>query len=166
MIRFASEDIGNAAPQALQLSINARQSYEVLGSPEGELALYQAAAYLATAPKSDAVYLAMKQVAKEIKKSGTQPVPMQVRNAPTGLMQDLGYGAGYVNPHRERVNPVLIEALPEKLRGCKFYQPSENGYEVTVGQRLAERAKIRRELTAEVRPAGGSGRTGSREKRT
>ncbi len=144
MIRFASEDIGNAAPQALQLAINARQAYEILGSPEGELALYQVAAYLATAPKSDAVYLAMKRITKEIKKSGNQPVPMQVRNAPTGLMQELGYGAGYVNPHREKINPVLIEALPEKLSGASFYEPAGNGYEATVLQRLKEREQLKK----------------------
>ena len=148
MIRFASEDVGNAAPQALQLAINARQAYETLGSPEGELALYQVAAYLATAPKSDAVYLAMKRVAKEIKKSGNQPVPMQVRNAPTGLMQELGYGAGYVNPHRDEINPVLIEALPEKLSGASFYEPAGHGYEATVLQRLKEREQLKKKLQA------------------
>ncbi len=148
MIRFASEDIGNAAPQALQLAINGRQAYETLGSPEGELALYQVAAYLTTAPKSDAVYLAMKRVAKEIKRSGNQPVPMQVRNAPTGLMQELGYGAGYVNPHRDKINPAMIEALPEELCGISFYEPSENGYEATVRQRLKEREQLKKRLPA------------------
>ncbi len=143
MIRFASEDIGNAAPQALQLAINARQAYETLGSPEGELALYQAAVYLATAPKSDAVYLAMKRVAKEIKVTGSQPVPLQVRNAPTGLMKELGYGRDYVNPHRDVMNPLLIEALPEKLSESSFYRPTENGYEATIRQRLAERERLR-----------------------
>ncbi|MCK5681486.1 replication-associated recombination protein A [bacterium] len=164
MIRFASEDVGNAAPQALQLAINARQAYETLGSPEGELALFQVAAYLATAPKSDAVYLAMKRVMKEIKRSGNQPVPMQVRNAPTGLMQGLGYGEGYVNPHRDRVNPGLIEALPEKLHDPSFYQPSENGYEITVRQRMAEREKIKREAISAAQPAaaGSSGSRGDR----
>ncbi len=145
MIRFASEDIGNAAPQALQLAINARQAYETLGSPEGELALYQAAVYLATAPKSDALYLAMKRVAKEIKATGSQPVPLQVRNAPTGLMKELGYGRDYVNPHRDVMNPLLIEALPEKLSSSSFYRPTENGYEATIRQRLAEREELRRQ---------------------
>lgn len=153
MIRFASEDIGNAAPQALQLAINARQAYEVLGSPEGELALYQAAAYLTTAPKSDAVYLAMKRIGQEIKRSGNQPVPMQVRNAPTGLMQELGYGAGYVNPHRDKMNPGLIEALPEKLSSSSFYQPAGNGYEATVCQRLNEREKLKRQLNSKSQTA-------------
>lgn len=164
MIRFASEDVGNAAPQALQLAINARQAYATLGSPEGELALYQVAAYLTTAPKSDAVYLAMKRVVNEIKKSGNQPVPMQVRNAPTGLMQDLGYGTGYVNPHRDRINPGLIAALPEKLAGTAFYQPTGNGYEATVCQRLQEREQLLRQLQSAATadstgkgPVSGSG---------
>jgi putative ATPase len=139
MIRFASEDIGNAAPQALQLAINARQAYETLGSPEGELALYQTAVYLATAPKSDAVYLAVKRVAREIKKSGSLPVPLQVRNAPTGLMKDLGYGREYVNPHRAPENPALIQALPEGLQERSFYRPTSNGYEETIRRRLVER---------------------------
>ncbi len=162
MIRFASEDVGNAAPQALQLAINARQAYEILGSPEGELALYQVAAYLTTAPKSDAVYLAMKRVVKEIKKSGNQPVPMQVRNAPTGLMQNLGYGDGYVNPHRDRINPGLIAALPEKLAGAAFYQPTGNGYEATVCQRLQEREQLLRELkSSAAKPADKRSKPGS-----
>ena len=155
MIRFASEDIGNAAPQALQLAINARQAYETLGSPEGELALYQAAVYLATAPKSDAVYLAMKRVAKEIKATGSQPVPLQVRNAPTGLMKELGYGRDYVNPHRDVMNPLLIEALPEKLSESSFYRPTENGYEVTIRERLAARKELRRQRLSRA----GSGRS-------
>ena len=155
MIRFASEDIGNAAPQALQLAINARQAYETLGSPEGELALYQAAVYLATAPKSDAVYLAMKRVAKEIKATGSQPVPLQVRNAPTGLMKELGYGRDYVNPHRDEMNPLLIEALPEKLSELSFYRPTANGYEVTIRERLAAREELRRQRLS----GAGSGRS-------
>ena len=154
MIRFASEDIGNAAPQALQLAINARQAYETLGSPEGELALYQAAVYLATAPKSDAVYLALKRVAKEIKSTGNQPVPLQVRNAPTGLMKELGYGRDYVNPHRDVLNPALIKALPEKLVESSFYRPTENGYELTIRQRLVERERLRRQGLSGI----GSGR--------
>ena len=157
MIRFASEDIGNAAPQALQLAINARQAYETLGSPEGELALYQAAVYLATAPKSDAVYLAMKRVVKEIKATGSQPVPLQVRNAPTGLMKELGYGRNYVNPHRDLMNPLLIEALPENLLESSFYRPTANGYEATIRQRLLEREGLRREPVSGSSAGGRDG---------
>ena len=146
MIRFASEDIGNAAPQALQLAINARQAYETLGSPEGELALCQAAVYLATAPKSDAVYRAWKRVLKEIKASGNQPVPLQVRNAPTGLLRKLDYGRGYVNPHRDPANPARIQALPEGLWEKSFYRPTDSGYEATIGQRLEERRRMAAKL--------------------
>jgi putative ATPase len=146
MIRFASEDIGNAAPQALQLAINARQAYETLGSPEGELALGQAAVYLATAPKSDAVYRAWKRVRKEIKTSGNLPVPLQVRNAPTGLLKKLDYGKDYVNPHRAPENPARIRALPEGLREKSFYRPTANGYEETIARRLEERRRRAAEL--------------------
>jgi putative ATPase len=138
MIRFASEDIGNAAPQALQLAINARQAYEVLGSPEGELALLQAAVYLAVAPKSDAVYLAEKRVRREIDATGHLPVPLQLRNAPTRLMKEWGYAEGYVNPHRaaESGGPWL-DCLPAGLRERSFYRPTASGYEDTIRQRQA-----------------------------
>ncbi|MBN2231814.1 MAG: replication-associated recombination protein A [Deltaproteobacteria bacterium] len=138
MIRFASEDIGNAAPQALQLAINARQAYEVLGSPEGELALLQAAVYLAAAPKSDAVYRAEKLVRREIEATGHLPVPLPLRNAPTRLVREWGYGEGYVNPHRaaESGGPRLV-CLPEGLRERAFYRPTASGYEDTIRQRQA-----------------------------
>ncbi|MBN2333153.1 MAG: replication-associated recombination protein A [Deltaproteobacteria bacterium] len=140
MIRFASEDIGNAAPQALQMAINARQAYEVLGSPEGELSLMQAAVYLAVSPKSDAIYLAVKRVRREIEQTGSLPVPLQVRNAPTKLMKKLDYGKGYVNPHRaaESGGP-LLECLPEGLRERHFYRPGRQGFEETITARLQER---------------------------
>lgn len=140
MIRFASEDIGNASPQALQMAINARQAYEILGSPEGELSLMQAAVYLAVAPKSDAVYLAAKRLKQEFKKTGHLPVPLQVRNAPTNLMKKLDYGKGYVNPHRaaESGGP-LLECLPEGLQERHFYRPTHNGFEDTICRRLQER---------------------------
>ncbi len=144
MIRFASEDIGNASPQALQMAINARQAYEILGSPEGEICLQQAAVYLAAAPKSDAVYLAAKRVRREIRKTGNLPVPLQLRNAPTGLMRRLDYGRGYVNPHRaaEQGGP-LLECLPAGLEEKRFYRPTGNGFEETISRRLRERARRR-----------------------
>ncbi|MEA2108381.1 MAG: replication-associated recombination protein A [Pseudomonadota bacterium] len=140
MIRFASEDIGNASPQALQMAINARQAYEILGSPEGEMSLMQAAVYLAVAPKSDAVYLASKRVKGELKQTGNLPVPLQVRNAPSKLMKKLDYGKGYVNPHRaaEDGGP-LLECLPAGLRERHFYRPGHNGFEDTICRRLQER---------------------------
>jgi len=142
MIRFASEDIGNASPQALQMAINARQAYEILGSPEGEMSLMQAAVYLAVAPKSDAVYLAVKRVKKELKQTGHPPVPLQVRNAPTALMKKLDYGKGYVNPHRAaEAGGPLLECLPEGLRERRFYRPTRNGFEETICRRLQERKR-------------------------
>ncbi|MBW1645806.1 MAG: replication-associated recombination protein A [Deltaproteobacteria bacterium] len=142
MIRFASEDIGNASPQALQMAINARQAYEILGSPEGEICLQQAAVYLAAAPKSDAVYLAAKRVRREVKATGHLPVPLQLRNAPTKLMRQLDYGRGYVNPHRaaESGGPLLA-CLPDGLREKSFYRPTTNGFEDTITRRLQERAR-------------------------
>ena len=140
MIRFASEDIGNASPQALQMAINARQAYEILGSPEGEMSLMQAAVYLAVAPKSDAVYLASKRVKRELKQTGNLPVPLQVRNAPTKLMKKLDYGQGYVNPHRvAEAGGPLLECLPAGLRERHFYRPGHNGFEDTICRRLQER---------------------------
>ncbi|RLB68463.1 MAG: replication-associated recombination protein A, partial [Deltaproteobacteria bacterium] len=128
------------SPQALQMAINARQAYEVLGSPEGEMSLMQAAVYLAVAPKSDAVYLAAKRVKKELKQTGHLPVPMQVRNAPTSLMKKLDYGRGYVNPHRAaETGGPLLECLPEGLRERHFYRPTRNGFEETICRRLQER---------------------------
>jgi putative ATPase len=145
MIRFASEDIGNASPQALQMAINARQAYEILGSPEGEMSLMQAAVYLAVAPKSDAVYLASKRVKRELKQTGNLPVPLQVRNAPTKLMKKLDYGKGYVNPHRAaEAGGTLLECLPAGLRERNFYRPGHNGFEDTICRRLQERKETKK----------------------
>ncbi|HIC85085.1 MAG TPA: hypothetical protein EYP06_02160 [Desulfobacterales bacterium] len=99
MIRVATEDVGLADPQALQVAVAAFEAFERVGSPEGELALAEAAAYLALAPKSNALYLAEKEVREEIKRTGTLPVPLHIRNAPTKLMKKLGYGKGYLYPH-------------------------------------------------------------------
>lgn len=136
MIRFASEDIGNADPQALSLAIAARQAYEVLGSPEGELALLQCAVYLATAPKSNAVYVASKLARAEIERSGSLPVPLHIRNAPTSLMKDLGYGAGYQYDHDQEGGVSAQEFLPEGLTQRLFYQPAPYGFEREIAKRM------------------------------
>ncbi len=136
MIRFASEDIGNAEPQALQITLNCREAYHLLGSPEGELALYQAAVYLATAPKSNAVYALTHKVRADIKRTGSLPVPLHLRNAPTKLMRELGYGQGYRYAHDDREALVLQEHLPEQLAGTIYYEPSNRGYEALVRERL------------------------------
>jgi putative ATPase len=142
LIRFASEDIGNGDPKALEVAINCRHAYTMLGSPEGELALYQATAYLATAPKSNAVYMTEKMVKKEIRRSGSLPVPLHLRNAPTRLMADVGYGKNYRYAHDNPDGLVAQEHLPEQLSGKVFYQPTNRGYEAVIRDRLIKWRKI------------------------
>jgi putative ATPase len=137
MIRFASEDVGNADPRALSLAIDALRAYHFLGSPEGELALAQAVLYLATAPKSNAAYIAFGRVQGEIRRTGSLPVPLHIRNAPTRLMKELGYGEGYRYAHDYEEAVVSQEHLPEELRGKRFYEPTDRGYEKMIGVRLA-----------------------------
>ena len=136
MVRFASEDIGLADPQALQQALAAKEAYHFLGSPEGELALVQAAVYLATAPKSNALYQAHGQVKKVIEKTGALPVPLHLRNAPTSLMKGLGYGQGYRYAHDYPEGLVAQENFPEELKGRRFYHPTERGFEKTIKARL------------------------------
>lgn len=145
MIRFASEDIGNADPQALQVTINCRDAFQMLGSPEGELALVQAAVYLATAPKSNALYEAEKQVRKDIRSTGSLPVPLHLRNAPTRLMKDLGYGKGYRYAHDSQEALVDQEHLPAELAGTTYYHPTNRGFEAVIRDRLIKWRKILRQ---------------------
>ncbi|NLX19194.1 MAG: replication-associated recombination protein A [Desulfobulbus sp.] len=142
MIRFASEDIGNADPQALRVALDCRQAYHLLGTPEGELALMQAAVYLATAPKSNAVYLCAKKVQKDIQRTGSLPVPLNLRNAPTALMRKLGYGKGYEYAHDHRDGLVLQEHLPPELTGTTYYEPTTRGYEAVIKDRLTKWKQI------------------------
>ncbi len=136
LVRFASEDIGVADPHALVQANASRSAYQALGSPEGELALAQTVVYLATAPKSNAVYTAAKEVRALIKKSGSLPVPMHIRNAPTSLMKELGYNKGYLYAHDDKDGLVAQTHLPEQLEGKIFYKPTNRGYESVVKQRL------------------------------
>ncbi|MGD9215314.1 MAG: replication-associated recombination protein A [Desulfobacteraceae bacterium] len=136
MVRFASEDIGNADPYALQLTMAAMEAFRFIGSPEGELALAQAVVYLSTAPKSNSIYRAYGQVQNTIRKTGTLPVPMHIRNAPTGLMKQLGYGRDYKYAHDYDGAYVAQHHLPEQLQGQKYYIPTELGYEKNIKQRL------------------------------
>jgi len=136
MVRFASEDIGNADPHALTMAINAMETYRFLGSPEGDLALAHAAAYLAVAPKSNSIYTAYKKAVDIAQKSGFLPVPMHIRNAPTKLMKDLGYAKGYKYAHDFEGGHVVQQYLPDKLKGTLFYLPTERGYEKIIKQRL------------------------------
>ncbi len=136
MVRFASEDIGNADPYALQITMSAMEAYRFLGHPEGDLALAQAVVYLATAPKSNSIYSAFEKVESVIEDSGALPVPMHIRNAPTALMKHSGYGKNYRYAHDYKGAYVPQAYLPEKLQGQLFYHPSDRGYEKTVKQRL------------------------------
>jgi putative ATPase len=137
LVRFASEDVGNADPAALRLALDAKEAYHFLGSPEGELALAQATCYLALAPKSNAVYAAYGAVQADIRDRPAEPVPLHLRNAPTGLMAHLGYGRGYQYAHDAPDAQVDQEHLPEGLRGRVYYRPTDRGLERELGQRLA-----------------------------
>jgi len=136
VVRFASEDVGNADPQALQVAIAATESYRFLGTPEGELAIAQAIVYCATAPKSNAMYTALKQAKSDAKKYGELPVPLHIRNAPTKLMKNLGYGSGYRYDHESEDAYSGQEHLPDRLVGTSYYQPSRVGFEKTIDERL------------------------------
>jgi putative ATPase len=136
MVRFASEDIGIADPQALTIALNGMEAFRFLGPPEGELALAQVAIYLATAPKSNAVYTAYKGVQEDIRRHGTLPVPLHIRNAPTELMKDLGYGANYRYAHDYEDAFVAQQYLPREIRTHRYYHPTERGYEKTVKKLL------------------------------
>ena len=144
MVRFASEDVGNADPQALSVALSAMQAFQFIGLPEGELALAQAAVYLATAPKSNALYAGFGKVKQAIHKTGTLPVPLHIRNAPTGLMKNLGYGKDYKYAHNHADAYIPQEYLPEKLRGQTYYTPTDRGYEKVIKERLEKWLKIKR----------------------
>ena len=136
MVRFATEDIGMADPGALTMALNASESYRMLGAPEGEDALFQAAVYLSTAPKSNSVYMAHKEVRKKVQETGYAPVPLHIRNAPTKLMKEMKYGEGYQYAHDHPDAFVPQSYLPDNLEGARFYVPSDRGYEKIVKQRL------------------------------
>ncbi len=136
MVRFATEDVGNADPYALRTALDAADAYRFLGSPEGELALAQAAVYLATAPKSNSIYTAWEDARGAVRETGTLPVPLHIRNAPTALMKNLGYGKGYQYAHDHKDAYIPQRYLPDALLGRRFYAPSDRGYEQTVKTRL------------------------------
>jgi putative ATPase len=136
MIRFASEDVGMADPQALVVCMAAQQAYHFIGLPEGELALAQAAVYLATAPKSNALYTALGRVKEEISQSGYLPVPLHIRNAPTKLMKELDYGKGYKYAHDYPDSYVAQDYLPEKIVQKLFYHPKREGFEKIIKDRI------------------------------
>jgi len=141
--RMAVEDVGLADPRALTLCIDAWQAYERLGTPEGELALATAVVYLACAPKSNAVYVAMGAAMADVEEFGTLDVPLRLRNAPTRLMKNLGYGRGYRYAHDEEGKVAEMDCLPESLKGRSYYKPTEEGREKALAQRMEEIRRIR-----------------------
>src|SRR5262249_14315203 len=136
LVRFASEDVGNADPQALPIAVAAKDAVHFIGMPEGNTALAQAAIYLATAPKSNAVYEAYNRAAEDAQTDVAQPVPLHLRNAPTRLMKQLEYGKGYRYAHDEADAIADMSCLPEALEGRKYYQPRERGFEKELKRRL------------------------------
>jgi putative ATPase len=136
LVRMASEDIGLADPRALEVTIAAREAWRFLGSPEGDLALAEAAVYLATAPKSNRIYLAWQAAQEAVTRTPAAEVPLHIRNAPTGLLKDLGYGAGYQYAHDAPAGYVQQEYLPEVLQGSRFYEPGVFGHERRIAERL------------------------------
>ena len=139
VVRMASEDIGNADPRALRLALDAWEALERLGSPEGELALAQAVVYLASVPKSNAVYTAFKAAMKDAREAGSLEVPLHLRNAPTRLMKSLDYGKHYRYAHDEPHGYAAGEVyFPEELQGRCYYEPVDRGLEAKIRQRLAQ----------------------------
>ena len=144
LVRFASEDVGNADPQALILAVAAKDAVHFMGMPEGNTALAQAAIYLATAPKSNAVYEAYSRAADEAQSDVAQPVPLHLRNAPTKLMKELEYGKGYRYAHNEADAVADMSCLPPALEGRKYYQPTDRGFEKEIKRRLEGWEEIKR----------------------
>jgi len=144
LVRFASEDVGNADPQALAVAVAAKDAVHFIGMPEGNTALAQAAIYLATAPKSNAVYEAYSRAAQDAHHDVAQPVPLHLRNAPTKLMKDLDYGKDYQYAHDDRDAVTGMTCLPPALEGRTYYDPTDRGFEKEIRQRLERWATIRR----------------------
>jgi putative ATPase len=151
IVRMAIEDIGLAAPEALNLCLSAKQTVEFLGSPEGDLALAEAVVYLALAPKSNSVYKAWGAVKRDVEESRQEPVPLHLRNAPTRLMKELDYGKGYRYAHDEEDKVADMDCLPDALRGRCYFTPTLEGREKLLAQRLEEIRRIR----SKKRGAGG-----------
>jgi putative ATPase len=143
VVRMAVEDIGLAAPEALNLCLSAKQAMEFLGSPEGDLALAEAVVYLSLAPKSNSVYTAYSAVQQDIEHTRQEPVPLHLRNAPTRLMKELDYGKGYRYAHDEEGRVADMDCLPDSLRGHSYYQPTPEGREKLLAQRMEEIRRIK-----------------------
>jgi putative ATPase len=143
MVRMASEDIGLAEPGALAVTLAAKEAFEFIGPPEGNLALAQAAVYLSLAPKSNALYAGYGDVIEDVRKTEADPVPLHLRNAVTGLMKNVGYGKGYQYAHDYEEKVTNMSCLPENLAGRTYYQPTDQGFEQRIRQRLEDIRKIK-----------------------
>ncbi|HOP08131.1 MAG TPA: replication-associated recombination protein A [candidate division Zixibacteria bacterium] len=146
LIRFATEDIGLADPYALTLALNARDTYHFLGSPEGELAIAELSVYMACAPKSNAIYIAFGQARKDASEKGSLPVPLSLRNAPTSLMKELGYGDGYQYAHDYQDAITSQEYMPDNLQGRQYYRPTDLGREKKIAEYLERFRSYRHEI--------------------
>jgi putative ATPase len=143
VVRMAVEDIGLAAPEALNLALSAKAAIDFLGSPEGDLALAEAVVYLCLAPKSNSVYTAYGAVQREVEETRQEPVPLHLRNAPTKLMKELDYGKGYLYAHNEEGKVADMDCLPDSLKGRRYYKPTQEGREKILAQRMEEIRRIR-----------------------
>jgi len=143
MVRMASEDIGLAEPGALGVTLAAKDAFDFLGAPEGNLALAQAVVYLSLAPKSNAVYTAYGAVLKDVQKTEADPVPLHLRNAPTNFMKNIGYGAGYKYAHNFEENVTDMSCLPENLAGRSWYKPTDQGFEQRLRTRFDEIRRLK-----------------------
>jgi len=165
LVRFASEDIGNADPQALLVAVAAKEAVHLIGMPECNTALAQAVTYLATAPKSNAVYTAYSLVKKDVSEGENPPVPLHIRNAPTFLMKELGYGRNYKYPHEFPDAIVDQEYLPESLQGRRYYHPGDSGFESEIARRMAEWKKRRDALSLHKKKRSGGDAAKGRERK-
>ena len=157
LVRFASEDIGNADPQALALAVAAKEAVHFIGMPEGNTALAQATVYLAAAPKSNAVYTAYAQATADAHRDLAEPVPLHLRNAPTRLMKQLDYGKGYRYAHDEPEAVTAMDCLPPSLQGRQYYLPTTRGFERELGRRLSAWRRIKNQRMAERETPGDGG---------
>jgi putative ATPase len=156
MVRMASEDIGLADPNALRMTLAAKEAFEFIGPPEGYLALGQAAVYLALAPKSNALYTAYGAVQQDLERTVAEPVPLHLRNAVTGLMRHIGYGEGYQYAHKFEEKVTDMQCLPDSLAGRTYYHPTHEGFEARVQERLAQLRKIQKKPAATAENASNS----------
>ena len=160
VVRMAVEDIGLADPNALSQCMAARDAVDFLGMPEGNLALAQAVVYLSVAPKSNALYTAYGAIQGDVERTAAEPVPLHLRNAPTGLMKGLGYGQGYQYAHDLEDKVADMQCLPDNLAGRVYYQPTSEGVEKRIGERLEE-IKRRRSQKASSRDISSPPKTES-----